>query len=93
MKALFALYPLLQGDYRAVEKALLALEESGASYRVFPTHSEVSGKEEEVFLTLQRAFQKAAEEGALVMWALLTNACEAGDPFRKEERLRRFPPG
>ena len=27
------------------------------------------------------------------MWALLTNACEAGDPFRKEERLRRFPPG
>jgi len=93
VKALFALYPLLQGDYRAVEKALLALEESGASYRVFPTHSEVSGKEEEVFLTLQRAFQKAAEEGALVMWALLTNACEAGDPFRKEERLRRFPPG
>ena len=93
MKALFALYPLLQGDYRAVEKALLALEESGASYRVFPTYSEVSGKEEEVFLTLQRAFQKAAEEGALVMWALLTNACEAGDPFRKEERLRRFPPG
>lgn len=90
MKALFALYPLLQGDYRAVEKALLALEESGASYRVFPTHSEVSGKEEEVFLTLQRAFQKAAEEGALVMWALLTNACEAGDPSARRKGLGAF---
>jgi SAM-dependent methyltransferase len=46
VKALFALYPLLQGDYKAVEKALLALEGSGLDYRVFPTHSEVSGKEE-----------------------------------------------
>lgn len=92
MKALFALYPLLQGDFRAVEKALMALEGSGVDHRVLPTHSELSGEEEAVFKALQEAFQKAAEEGALVMWALFTNACEARDPFRKEERLRRFPP-
>ncbi|WP_022799147.1 class I SAM-dependent methyltransferase [Thermus islandicus] len=92
VKALFALYPLLQGDYRAVEKALLALEGSGVDYRVLPTHSELWGGEEEVFRALKEAFARGAEEGALVMWALLTNACEAGDPFRKEDRLRRFPP-
>lgn len=92
MKALFALYPLLQGDYRAVEKALQALEGSGVDHRVFPTHTELSGEEEKVFAALREAFQKAAEEGAVVLWALLTNACEARDPFRQEERLRRFPP-
>jgi hypothetical protein len=63
VKALFALYPLLQGDYKAVEKALLALEGSGLDYRVFPTHSEVSGKEEEVFQALKEAFLSASEEG------------------------------
>jgi SAM-dependent methyltransferase len=92
VKALFALYPLLQGDYKAVEKALLALEGSGLDYRVFPTHSELSGEEEGVFQALKAAFLAAAEEGGLVMWALLTNACEAGDPFRKPDRLLRFPP-
>jgi len=92
VKALFALYPLLQGDYKAVEKALLALEGSGLDYRVFPTHSELSGEEEEVFLALKEAFLAASEEGGLVMWALLTNACEAKDPFRKPDRLLRFPP-
>jgi uncharacterized protein YqgV (UPF0045/DUF77 family) len=64
VKALFALYPLLQGDYKAVEKALLALEGSGLDYRVFPTHSELSGEEEGVFRTLKEAFLAAAEEGA-----------------------------
>lgn len=92
VKALFALYPLLQGDYKAVEKALLALEESGVDHRVLPTHSELSGEEEAVFRALQEAFQRAAEEGALVMWALLTNACTPQDPFRNPERLERFPP-
>lgn len=92
VKALFALYPLFQGDYKAVEKALLALEEGGLDYRVLPTHSELYGEEEAVFRTLQEAFRKAAEEGALVMWALFTNACEAKDPFRNPERLERFPP-
>ncbi|GAA6756102.1 methyltransferase domain-containing protein [Thermus thalpophilus] len=92
MKALFALYPLLQGDYRAVEKALQALEGSGVDHRVFPTHTELSGEEDKVFAALREAFRRAAEEGAVVLWALLTNACEARDPFRQEERLRRFPP-
>lgn len=92
MKALFALYPLLQGDYKAVEKALLALEGSGLDYRVFPTHSELSGEEEGVFQALKEAFLSASEEGGLVMWALLTNACAPQDPFRKEDRLGRFPP-
>ncbi|MCH1927613.1 hypothetical protein L6232_22730, partial [Shewanella sp. C31] len=78
VKVLFALYPLLQGDSKAVEKALLALEESGVDHRVFPTHSEVSGEEEEVFSALKEAFLRAGEEGAWVMWALLTTACEAG---------------
>ncbi|BDG16716.1 class I SAM-dependent methyltransferase [Thermus brockianus] len=91
LKALFALYPLLQGDYRAVEKALLALEGSGVDHRVFPTHTELSGEEAVVFGALREAFAKA-EEGALVMWALLTNACEAQDPFRLPERLERFAP-
>lgn len=92
VKVLFALYPLLQGDYRAVEKALSALEESGVVYRVLPTHSEVSGEEGAVFQALQAAYLAAAEEGATVMWALFTNACEAHDPFRSPERLKRFPP-
>ncbi len=92
VKALFALYPLLQRDYKAVEKALLALEQSGLDHRVFPTHSELSGEEEAVFQTLKEAFLKASEEGGLVMWALFTNACQAQDPFRKPDRLQRFPP-
>ncbi|WP_135256738.1 class I SAM-dependent methyltransferase [Thermus caldilimi] len=92
VKVLFALYPLLQGDYRAVEKALSALEESGVVYRVLPTHSEVSGEEGAVFQALQAAYLAAAEEGATVMWALFTNACEARDPFRSPERIKRFPP-
>ncbi|MFN4070870.1 MAG: YkoF family thiamine/hydroxymethylpyrimidine-binding protein [Thermus caldifontis] len=92
VKVLFALYPLLQGDYRAVEKALLALEGSGVDHRTHPTHTELSGEEEAVFQTLKAAFLAAAEEGATVMWALFTNACEAQDPFRRPERLGRFPP-
>lgn len=92
MKALFALYPLLQGDYRAVEKALAALEARGVAYRVFPTHTELSGEEEAVFLALQAAYQAAAGEGATVLWAVITNACGVGDPFRQPERLARFPP-
>ncbi|WP_243027757.1 YkoF family thiamine/hydroxymethylpyrimidine-binding protein [Thermus albus] len=92
VKVLFALYPLLQGDYRAVEKALLALEKSATTHRVFPTHTELSGEEEAVFQALKAAFLAAGEEGATVMWALFTNACEAKDPFRKPERLKRFPP-
>lgn len=92
VKVLFALYPLLQGDYRAVEKALLALEKSGVEHRVFPTHTELLGEEEVIFQALKAAFLAAGEEGATVMWALFTNACEARDPFRKPERLKRFPP-
>ncbi|MGQ9736113.1 MAG: methyltransferase domain-containing protein [Thermaceae bacterium] len=97
LKALFALYPLPSavghpGEYKAIEKALLALEESGVEHRVHPTHSELSGEEEEVFRALQEAFGKATEEGGVVMWVLLTNACEARDPFRRPERLQRFPP-
>ncbi|MFN3179538.1 MAG: YkoF family thiamine/hydroxymethylpyrimidine-binding protein [Thermus sp.] len=92
VKVLLALYPLLQGDYRAVEKALLALEGSGVDYRTHPTHTELSGEEEAVFQVLKAAFLAAAEEGATVMWALFTNACEAHDPFRRPERLKRFPP-
>lgn len=93
VKALLALYPLRQGDYRAVEKALSALEKGGLDLRVFPTHSEVSGEAEGVFQALKEAFLAAGAEGPLVLWALLTNACEAQDPFRRPERLRRFPPG
>ncbi len=92
VKALFALYPLLQGDYRAVEKALLALEGSGVDYRVFPTHTELSGEEAQVFQALREAFAAAGEEGALAMWALLTKACEPQDPFRLPDRYARFPP-
>ncbi|TBH20220.1 class I SAM-dependent methyltransferase [Thermus thermamylovorans] len=92
VKALFALYPLLQGDFRAVEKALSALEASGVAYRVFPTHTELSGEEEGVFQALKAAYLAAAEEGGTVLWALLTNACETRDPFRQPERLARFPP-
>ncbi|WP_243029821.1 methyltransferase domain-containing protein [Thermus altitudinis] len=92
VKVLFALYPLLQGDYRAVEKALLALDGSPVAHRVFPTHTELLGEEEAVFQALKAAFLAAGEEGATVMWALFTNACEAQDPFRRPERLKRFPP-
>lgn len=75
-----------------MEKALLALEGSGVEHRVFPTHTELSGEEAAVFRALEGAFAEAAEEGAVVLWALLTNACEAQDPFRLPERLKRFPP-
>jgi len=92
VKVLFALYPLLQGDYRAVEQALSTLEASGVEHRVYPTHTELSGEEEAVFRALAAAFTAAAAEGATVMWALFTNACEAKDPFRRPERLKRFPP-
>ncbi|WP_018461282.1 YkoF family thiamine/hydroxymethylpyrimidine-binding protein [Thermus oshimai] len=92
VKALFALYPLLQGDYKAVEKALEALGKAGVDHRVLPTHTELWGEAEAVFRALRAAYEEAAGEGALVLWALLTNACEAQDPFRRPDRLRRFNP-
>ncbi len=92
MKLLFALYPLLQGDYRAVERGLMALEGKGLAYRLFPTHTELEGEVGPLFEALAEAFREGAAEGPLVLWALATNACTPKDPFRRPERLKRFPP-
>jgi SAM-dependent methyltransferase len=91
MKVLFALYPLLQGDYRAVERAIASLEASGIPHRTFTTHSELSGEAEAIFQALQRVFAAGASEGATAMWALFLEAPEL-DPFRREGREQRFPP-
>lgn len=73
--ATVAVYPLRQLDYRAIEAAIAALQESGLSVDVQPMHTELSGPAEEVFAALHRAFEVAASYGVTIMTVTLTNAC------------------
>ena len=72
-----ALYPIGQGDWRAVDAAIGALRKEGLEVRVGSMHSEVSGDAVVVFAALGREFEAAADFGGAVMHVTASNACPA----------------
>jgi tRNA-Thr(GGU) m(6)t(6)A37 methyltransferase TsaA len=73
-----SLYPLRQPKLTpAIEQALGIFHQQGLDLTPGPMSTLISGDSLRVFQSLQRAFEKAAEEGDTVMVATISNACPA----------------
>ena len=72
-----AVYPIGQGDYRAVDAAIEALKASGLEVSVGKMQSEVTGDVRVVFAALAEAYARAAELGGIVMTVTASNVCPA----------------
>lgn len=75
IQATVAVYPLLQKDYDAVNRAVQALEKAPVEMTVGTTSSQIVGRQPDVFQALEAAFEAAGELGATVMTVTVTNAC------------------
>lgn len=70
-----SLYPIGQGDFRAVDAAIEALRAAGLEPEVRPMHSDITGDAEVIFPALARAFSEAARFGGAVMHVTVSNSC------------------
>lgn len=71
-----SLYPLRQERLsRAIERALDVFHAQGLEVAPGPMSTVIVGDDEGVFAALKEAFQKAAEDGHVVMVVTLSNAC------------------
>ena len=75
IQATVAVYPIGQGDYAAVDRAIEQLRHAGLAMDVRAMHTEISGDAATVFAALAAAFRVAAEAGGVVMTVTVTNAC------------------
>jgi uncharacterized protein YqgV (UPF0045/DUF77 family) len=78
IQAMVAVYPIGQGDYTAVQRAIEQLRARNVSPEVQPMHTQIAGEESDVFAALQAAFAAASTTGAVVMTVTITNACPVG---------------
>jgi len=77
----FAVYGVGNANLdQAVAGALQAVKESGLEYRVGAMSTQILGEEPLVFQTLQRAYERAADTGAVVMTVTVSNACPVLPP-------------
>lgn len=77
----FAVYGIGEANLdQAVAGALEAVKGSGLSYQVGAMSTQLLGEEKLVFETLRRAYERAAESGAVVMTITMSNACPVLPP-------------
>ena len=79
IQATLAIYPLGQSDYRAVDRALDALQAAGVTMETRAMQTELSGPADVVFAAIRAAFDAAAGEGGVVMNVTVSNACPLPD--------------
>jgi uncharacterized protein YqgV (UPF0045/DUF77 family) len=75
IQASVAVYPLQQGGYEAVKRAIDAVRATGVRVEVQAMHSAIAGTQEAVFRALQAAYEAAASLGPTVMTVTISNAC------------------
>jgi len=71
-----SLYPLRQVTLSPIiGEALHTFQEHGLHVELGPMSSLIAGDDVVLFAALQEAFRRAAEQGHVVMVAILSNAC------------------
>ena len=75
IQATVAIYPLGQEGFRAVDRAIEALQTSGVEFEVRAMHTELRGEPGAVFDAIRAAYDAAAAEGGVVMTVSISNVC------------------
>jgi len=71
-----SLYPLRQASLSpAIDQAMRIFREHGLEVKPGAMSSLITGEDTAIFVALQEAFRRAAENGPVVMMATFSNAC------------------